>query len=161
MNPPELPAALSWPLEFARLDFAPRGRPPKLRTVAVAAVAAIAGSLLADALLVAAGQAIFPATRGYVHFQFPDYAALTIIGVLIACAGWPIVTRITSAPRWLFSRLALAVSAVLMLPDIYLLVIGQPVRAVEVLMVMHLAIAVVTYRCVVHLAPVRRRRSRV
>jgi hypothetical protein len=36
---------------------------------------------------------------------------------------------------------------------------GQSVRAVAVLMVMHLAIAVVTYNCLVHIAAIRRRRS--
>ncbi len=38
---------------------------------------------------------------------------------------------------------------------------GQPAKAVAVLMCMHLAIALVTYNALVHLAPVRaRRRSR-
>ena len=40
--------------------------------------------LLADWLLARAGVAVFPATKGYAHFQFGDYAKLTIIGVLIA-----------------------------------------------------------------------------
>ena len=30
--------------------------------------------------LVVIGQAVFPGTRGYVHFQFHDYAKLTVIG---------------------------------------------------------------------------------
>ncbi len=51
---------------------------------------------------------VFPATAGYVHFQFSDYAKLTVVGVIVACAAWPIVSRLTSAPRWLFSRLAVA-----------------------------------------------------
>ena len=46
----------------------------------------------ADAILVIFGEAIFPATRGYQHFRFSDYATLTIIGVLIACVAWPVVT---------------------------------------------------------------------
>jgi hypothetical protein len=57
-----------------------------------------------------------------VHFQFSDYGKLTVIGVIIACAGWPVVTRVSSQPRWLFLRLA---------------------------------IAVVTYNLLVHVAPVR------
>jgi hypothetical protein len=48
---------------------------------------ALAGSLLADWLLVKLGTHVFPSTRGFVHFQFSDYAKLTIIGVVIACAG--------------------------------------------------------------------------
>jgi hypothetical protein len=65
------------------------------------------------------------------------------------------VTRISSAPRWLFFRLAVLVTLVLWLPDLYLLDLGQPGRAVAVLMVMHLAIALVTYNCLVHIARVR------
>lgn len=50
-------------------------------------------------------------------------------------------TRISSAPRWLFFWLAVLVTLLLWLPDLYLLDLGQPGRAVAVLMVMHLAIA--------------------
>ena len=78
-----------------------------------------------------------------------------MIGVLIACAAWPVVARISSAPRWLFFRLAIVVTLVLLLPDVYIWHQGQPAQAVAVLMVMHLAIALVTYNLLVHLAPVR------
>jgi hypothetical protein len=78
--------------------------------------------------------------------------------VLIACAAWPVVTRVSSAPRWLFFRLAIAVTLVLWLPDLYILHLGQPVQAVAVLMVMHLAIAVVTYNCLVHIAAIKSNR---
>jgi len=66
-----------------------------------------------------------------------------------------VVTRISSAPRWLFFRLAVLVTLVLWLPDLYLLDLGQPGRAVAVLMAMHLAIALVTYNSLVHIAMVR------
>jgi hypothetical protein len=92
--------------------------------------------------------------QGYAHFQFSDYAKLTVIGVMIACLAWPVVTRISSAPRWLFFRLAVLVTLVLWLPDLYLLDLGQPGRAVAVLMVMHLAIALVTYYGLVYIARV-------
>ena len=117
--------------------------------------ASVAGSLIADAILVAIGEAVFPGTKGYVHFRFSDYAKLTVIGVVIACAAWPVVTRVTSAPRWLFSRLAVLVTLFLWLPDLYILYRGQPGDAVAVLMVMHLAIALVTYNLLVRAAPVR------
>jgi hypothetical protein len=42
---------------------------------------------------------------------------------------------------------------VLLLPDVYILYRGQPADAVAVLMVMHLAIALVTYNLLVNLAP--------
>ena len=114
----------------------------------------ITGSLAADALLVVIGQAVFPSTRGYPHFQFSDYAKLTVIGVIIACVAWPIVTRITSAPQWMFFRMAVLVTLVLWLPDLYILHGGAAVQAVAVLMVTHLAIALVTYNVLMRLAPV-------
>ena len=119
-----------------------------------ATIVSIVGSLAADAALVAIGTAVFPSTRGYVHFQFHDYARLTVIGVVIACLAWPVVTRISSAPRWLFFRLAILVTLALWLPDLYILVRGQPPEAVAVLMSMHLAIALITYNCLVHRAKV-------
>ncbi len=149
-----------WPmltkaLELARLDFAPNHQQPSGGRVALATVVSIAGSLLADALLVVITQALFPSTKGYSHFQFADYAKLTIVGVIIACVAWPITTRITSQPRWMFFRMAVLVTLVLWLPDVYILIKGQPARAVAVLFVMHVAIALVTYNALVHLAPAR------
>jgi hypothetical protein len=157
--PAELPPSLGRALGIVRVDLAPAHRQPSALRVAIATVVSVAGSLAADALLVVIGQAVFPSTKGYVHFQFSDYSKLTVIGVLIACAAWPIVTRISSAPRWLFFRMAIAVTLVLWLPDLWILHLGQPVRAVVVLMAMHLAIAVVTYNCLVRIAGVRRNRQ--
>jgi len=146
---------LSKAMSLVRLDFAPDHEQPSGGRVALATVASIIGSLLADAVLVVVAQAVFPSTKGYVHFQFGDYAKLTVIGVLIACVAWPVTTRITSQPRWMFLRMAILVTLVLWLPDVYILMKGQPVKAVAFLFVMHLAIAVVTYNALVRLAPVR------
>jgi hypothetical protein len=140
---------------LARVDFSPQHRVPSARRLLLASIASIAGSLAADATLVVIGKAVFPSTRGFAHFQFADYAKLTVIGVIIACVAWPIVTRISSAPRWLFFRLAIMVTLVLLLPDLYILHMGEPAKGVAVLMVMHVAIALVTYNLLVHLAPVR------
>jgi hypothetical protein len=140
---------------LARVDFSPQHRQPASGRVLLAAIASIAGSLAADAILVVIGKAVFPSTRGFAHFQFSDYAKLTVIGVIIACVAWPVVTRISSAPRWLFFRLAILVTLVLLLPDLYILHTGEPARGVAVLMIMHVAIALVTYNLLVHLAPVR------
>jgi len=153
--PADLPPLLDRALRLVRVDFAPRHRQPSWTRVGIASVISIIGSLAADALLVVIGTALFPSTKGYVHFQFHDYARLTIIGVVIACVAWPIVTRISSAPRWLFFRLAIAVTLVLWLPDLYILYRGAPGRAVAVLAVMHLGIALVTYNCLVHIAKVK------
>jgi hypothetical protein len=148
-------------LALLRIDLSasPSHRPPVALRVLLATVVAALGSLAADALLALIGTHLFPSTKGYVHFAFHDYARLTIIGVVIACAAWPVVVRISTAPRWLFFRLAIVVTLVLLLPDLYIWHQGQPIRAVAVLMVMHLAIALITYNALVRLAPARRRRT--
>jgi len=74
---------------------------------------------------------------------------------IFACVAWPVTTRITSQPRWMFLRMAVLVTLVLWLPDVYILTKGQPVKAVAFLFLMHLAIAVVTYNALVRLAPAR------
>lgn len=141
-------------MTIGRVDLDPPHRQPSIARVILATVLCVAFSLAAEAALVAIGEVIFPATKGYVHFQFNDYAKLTVIGVVIACVAWPVVTRVTSAPRWVFLRLAVLVTLVLWLPDLWILYKGQPADAVGVLMVMHLAIALVTYNLLVRLAPV-------
>jgi hypothetical protein len=147
-------------LAAVKIDFAPKHPQPPPARVLLATIVALSGSLAADAALVAIGTRLFPSTAGYVHFRFSDYGKLTVIGVIIACVGWPIVTRISSHPRWVFVRTAIAVTLVLWLPDLYILVKGQPAKAVAVLMAMHLAIGIVTYNALVHIAPIRRERVR-
>ena len=151
LSRPAVTRVLGW----ARFDASPDHRPPAWWRLGLASVLSVALSLAADAALVAIGTRVFPATRGYVHFQFSDYAKLTVVGVLIACAAWPIVARVCAAPRWLFFRLAIAVTLVLFLPDVWIWLQGAPAQAVAVLVVMHVAIAVITYGLLVHLAPVR------
>jgi hypothetical protein len=151
-----LPRWLDRLLRLARVDFDRSAhRPTSVWRLLAALAVSVAGSLGADALLVRLGTATFPSITGYVHFQFHDYARLTVIGVVIACVAWPVVTWVSSAPRWLFFRLAILVTLVLWLPDLYILDLGQPATAVAVLMIMHLAIAVITYNALVHIAGVR------
>ena len=157
---PPLERVLSRPtagrlLAWARIDFRPSHRLPEWRRVALATALAIVLSLAADAALVAVGTTVFPATNGYVHFQFADYAKLTVIGVLIAGAAWPVVARVSAAPRWLFFRAAIAVTLVLFLPDVWIWLQGESAQGVAVLLAMHVAIALITYNLLVHLAPVR------
>ncbi len=148
-------------LALSKIDFPPDHRQPRLVRFAVAALIAVVGSLAVDAALVAIGTALAPATKGYVHFRFSDYGKLTIVGVLMACLAWPVVTWITSEPRWLFLRLAMIVTFVLWAPDLWILLKGEPVKAVLVLMAMHVAIAVVTYVALVHVSPPRQPKERV
>jgi Family of unknown function (DUF6069) len=152
----QLPGPVDRVLRLFRVDFAPDHRQPSAVSVIAATILSVAGSLAADALLVVVGEAIFPSTKGYQHFQFADYSKLTVIGVVIACLAWPVVTRISSAPRGLFLCMAVAVTLVLWVPDVLILIQGQPAKAVAVLFVMHLAIAVVTYNCLVRIAKTRR-----
>jgi hypothetical protein len=158
-SPQRLPKSAQKLLARLHVDFAPP-QPPSAGEVLVASLVAIVLSLVVDALLVIIGTHLFPSTKGYSHFQFSDYAKLTIIGVVIACCGWPVVARITSRPKWLFLRLAIITTIVLLLPDLYIWHGGQPIKAVGVLMCMHLGIAFVTYQSLVVLAPVRGQRHR-
>ncbi|HUZ21058.1 MAG TPA: hypothetical protein VMU75_10865 [Acidimicrobiales bacterium] len=139
---------------IGRIDLAPSRRPPPVPLVVFAAAASVVGSVVADAILVKIGTSLFPSTKGFAHFRLSDYGLLTVAGVVVASVAWPVVTRITASPRWLFFRLAVLVTLVLWAPDIWLLAKGEPPKAVAVLVVMHLAIALVTYNLLVHLAPV-------
>jgi Family of unknown function (DUF6069) len=140
---------------LTRFDPAPRHRGPRPAALAAATAASVLLCLAADVLLVRIGTAVFPGTKGYVHFEFTDYAKLTVIGVVIGCLAWPAVARLSSDPRWIFLRLAVAVTAFLLLPDLWIWAKGQPGQAVLVLIWMHLAIGLITYNLLVGLAPVR------
>jgi Family of unknown function (DUF6069) len=140
---------------LARLDLSPPHRAPHPAAVAAGIAASVGLCLLADALLAKAGQAVFPSTHGYVHFRFSDYAKLTVIGVVIAGLAWPVVVRFSTNPRWVYTRLAVLVTAVLLIPDLYIWIMGQPGQAVLVLVTMHLAIALITYNVLVRVAPAR------
>ena len=159
LSPEIVPPFLRPWLRRFRVDFNPK-TPPPMMAVVVATLVALVGSLAVDALLVKIGVAVYPKTRGYSHFRFSDYSKLTIIGVLIACAGWPIVARVSSQPKWLFLRAAVAVTLVLFLPDLAIWYLGQSAQAVFVLIWMHVAIAVVTYLSLILLAPVHGRHVR-
>jgi len=151
------PTLIEHALAVVRVDFPPERRRPHRLWFAVATVASIVGSLAADVVLVTIGTNLFPSTKGYAHFRFSDDATLTVIGVVLACVAWLTVNWVSSSPRWLFLRLTVLVTLLLLVPDLLILGKGQPVRAVLVLMAMQLAIAVVTYNVLVHVAPATRR----
>jgi len=146
------PAARGW-LRAIKIDPGACPAPPSTLRWVTALIVANAGSLISDAILVTLGRWIFPSTQNFQHFQFSDYAKLTLVGVTIACIAWPVVTWISSQPRWLFLRLAVLVTLVLWLPDLWILHRGEPIRGVGILMLMHLAIALITYPALVRLAP--------
>jgi hypothetical protein len=73
-----------------------------------------------------------------------------------AAAAWAAVARLSSRPKWLLTRLAALVTALFLIPDFLLLgTPGNPAGPVAILMLMHLAIAVITYAALTELAPVR------
>jgi hypothetical protein len=79
-----------------------------------------------------------------------------VLGVAGATAAWTAVTRLSSRPKWLITRLAALVTALFLIPDFLLLgTRGNPAGPVAILMLMHLAIAVVTYAALTQLARVR------
>jgi hypothetical protein len=148
-----LPSSARRLLRLLKVDLEPRPGQPSWTRFAIALVLANAASLASDAVLVAVATAIFPSLRGFQHFQPLDYGKLTVVGVTIACIAWPIMTRISSEPRWLFLRLAVLVILVLWLPDLWILLHGEPVRGVIFLALMHLAIAFIAYNALVRIAP--------
>lgn len=146
---------LTQALRLVKVDFKPTHRQPSWALWVVASIVAVVGSLVADWLIVKLWVAIWPHTQYYPHFQFADYSKLTVIGVVGACIGWPIVTRISSAPRWLFFWLAIVVTLVLFVPDFYILWFkNSPLKDVLGLLAMHVAIALVTYNSLVRIAPI-------
>jgi Family of unknown function (DUF6069) len=140
---------------LTRFDPAPRHRGPRPAAVAAATAASLLSCLAADVLLVRIGTAVFPGLKGYEHFEFADYAKLTVIGVVIGCLAWPAVARLSSDPGWIFLRLAVLVTVFLLFPDGWIWARGQPGQAVLVLIWMHLAIGLITYNLLTGLAPVR------
>ena len=152
---PNSPAMLTSPGRLGQ-DRPPPGAQPSRRhsRLALATVTAIAGSLGANAVLVAVGQAVFPGTRGYAHFQFPDYCQADGHRGHHRVRGLAGRHADLRPPRdGSSSRLAILVTLALWLPDAYILYLGQPADAVAVLVVMHLAIALITYNLLVRLAP--------
>ena len=106
----------------------------------------------------AIGRAVFTVPASFGKFAFGTYALLTVLGVAGATLTWDAVTRLSSRPAWLLTRLAALVTALFLVPDFLLLgTPGNPAGPVVILMLMHLAIAVVTYTALIKIAPVRGR----
>jgi hypothetical protein len=142
-------------LAWWRIDWKPTGEPPSAVRALVVTVLAVGGSLGANALFVALATYLNSALKNYSHFHFNDYGTLTAAGVVVACAAWFVVLRISSSPRWLFFRLAVFVTLVLWIPDLYLFTKHEPRDGIIWLMFLHLAATLVTYNVLVRGAPAR------
>ncbi|MDQ2724613.1 MAG: hypothetical protein M3Y36_03870 [Actinomycetota bacterium] len=153
-----IPPALGRAQELTRIDLEPLRPPPSSRRIILAGVLSIVGSLIADALLVAAGKAILNPGAPFDKFNFASYATLTVIGVMGATVGWALLVRMTSQPRWFVIRAAVVVTVVLLIPDFAILP-HDPTGPVVVLMTQHVAIAIITTALLLAVAPAGRGRS--
>lgn len=127
---------------------------PALARIVMAGVISLVASLVADAFLVAVGRGLFHRSGGFGPFHASAYVPLTVLGVVGATVGWAVLLQVTSRPRWVLLRAAIVVTVVLLVPDVNLLP-TNPGGPVATLMVMHLAIAVVTYAALRGMAPAR------
>jgi len=126
--------------------------PSGLRVVIVTSLATIA-SVLANAALAWLATSFDPALQHYSYFRLLDYGALTVVGVICAGVAWYFATRNLAAPRHTLFQVAVAATIVLWVPDVWLLIKHEPTRAVIFLIVMHLAVALITYNLLVFAAP--------
>jgi hypothetical protein len=150
-----IPPALERAQRLTRLDLKPNRPLPSAARIVLAGVLSVVGSLIADLILVAIGRAAFDPPASFDKFNFATYAALTIIGVIGATAGWALLVRMTSHPRWFVLRAAVVVTIVLLVPDFALLP-RDPTGPVVVLMIEHIAIAIVTTVLLLTVAPAGR-----
>jgi hypothetical protein len=125
--------------------------------VLAAGLAAAAVSLAADVVLATIGQAAFTVPASFGKFGFGTYALPTMAGVAGATATWAAVTRLSSRPNRLLTRLAALVTAMFLIPDFLLVgTPGNPAGPVTILMLMRLATSLITYTALIKVAPVRR-----
>jgi hypothetical protein len=140
---------------FLRLDLPFGKAQPSAWRWVLATILAVGTSLLACFVLARLAVVWDPALSGYPHFQFRDYALLTIVGVFGACVGWPLVSWFSSRGRRLYLWLAIAVTVVSLAPDAWILHLGQPAAGVATLNGMHFALGVITLPAMVFIAPQR------
>jgi hypothetical protein len=122
--------------------------------VALVTALAAGASVAANFALVRLATAFDPSLQHYSHFRLSDYGTLTVVGVICAGVAWYLATRNLAAPRHTFFRVAVVSMVVLWMPDVWLFIKHEPTRAVIYLIVMHLAIALITYNLLVFAAPV-------
>ena len=129
--------------DLTRLDGQPLRPLPSTGRIAVAGLASAVASVVACVILSELGKAALSPPASFDKFNFPGYAVLTVLGVIAATVGWAILVRLTSQPRWCLEVAAVAVTVVLLLPDVAILP-QNPFSDVLVLMVEHVVIAVIT-----------------
>jgi hypothetical protein len=133
--------------------------PSALRVAVITVLSALA-SIVVNAGLVWLAKASDPSLQHYSHFRLWDYGTLTAVGVIAAGAAWYVATRSLLSARHTFFRVAVIVTLALWLPDVWLLIKHEPTRAVVFLVIMHAAVALITYNFLVFGAPVGARAER-
>ena len=139
-----------WPpiqlaVRLTRLDLRPSAAQPPLVRTGLGIAVGVLLSLAMNWLIVRALITLFPDLATFPHFQLSDYGRLTVLGSLIACVGWPVLTRLSSSPGWMYGWVALLGTVVLWLPDLYIwAVLHEPGKAVLVLALMHMVVVLVS-----------------
>jgi hypothetical protein len=114
--------------------------------VAAGILGAAAGAVVVNTLIAALAHAL-GASDDFQPLQFGTFAFLTVVGTLIAAAGWAAIRRWAGRPAAVLRVLVPAVLVVSVIPDLLLLVsdaqAGTSGLAVGALMVMHVAVAAV------------------
>jgi hypothetical protein len=127
---------------------------PSGRRVTVVTVLSVVASLVVNAGLVWLATAFDPSLQHYSHFRLSDYGTFTVVGVAGAGVAWYVATRNLATPRRTFFRVAVVVMLVLWVPDVWLFIKHEPTRAVVFLVIMHAAVALITYNFLVYASPV-------
>jgi hypothetical protein len=146
------PSELRGP-KFLFLDLPGRNALPVAWRWIVGAVVAVGLSLLACFVLAQLATALDRSLLGYGHFEFSDYSRLTVVGVLAACVGWPVVCCFSTRARRLYLWLGTTATVVSLAPDAWILHLGQPAAGVATLVAMHVALGIITIASMVFIAP--------
>ena len=121
-----------------------------LGLLAAAVVAALGNALIALLVTTLAPGGV---EKG---LQFPEYATLTVAGVLLATAGWTLVRRFAGRPRAVLRVLVPVVLVLSLVPDLALLAGGTSVANVVGLMLMHVVVAAVLVPVLARVLPLPR-----
>ena len=141
---------------FTRTGPAPHAVPPALRRVAAAGLAAAAVSLAADLVLVAVGRAGIHRSRVVRQVRLRHLRPADRPGGGRGHRRLGDGDQAELPAEWLLTRLAALVTALFGIPDFLLLgTPGNPAGPVVILMLMHLAIAAITYVALLTIAPAR------
>jgi len=136
-------------------SIAPRQDSTTAPRVALGLLAAAVVAVLGNALIALAVAALRPGgvEKG---LQFPEYASLTVLGVLLGTAGWALVRRFSARPRAVLRVLVPVVVVLSLVPDLALLAGGTTLLNVVGLMLMHVVVAAAVVPTLARVLPLPR-----